>query len=90
MVDSVCKVGTRPRNSKVEMVMEGLDVVGATDGTVGVIGGAAETASGMGTSGAEVGDAGVGGIVSIGSLPCSVCTRVDYACSVYGGSVVAS
>ena len=86
MVDSVCKVGTRPRNSKVEMVMEGLDVVGATDGTVGVIGGAAETASGMGTSGAEVGDAETGGIVSIESSPYSIGTRVDCVCSVCGGS----
>ena len=31
VVDSVYKVGTRPRNSKAEMVMEGSDVVGATD-----------------------------------------------------------
>ena len=90
MMDSVCKVATRPRNSKAKMVMEGSDVVEATDGTVGVKEGATEIASSMGTSGAEVGDAGVGGIVSIGSLPCSVCTRVDYACSVCGGSVVAS
>ena len=72
MVDSVCKVATRPQNSEVEMVMEGSDVVGATNGIIGVIGGAAETASSMGTSGAEVGDAGAGGIVSIRSLPCSI------------------
>ena len=41
--------------------MEGSDVVGATDGTVGATWGATEVASGMGT----------GGIVSVGSLPCS-------------------
>ena len=33
VVDSVCKVDIRSRNSKAEMVMEGSDVVGATDGT---------------------------------------------------------
>ena len=86
MVDSVCKVATRPQNSEVEMVMEGLDVVGATDGTVGVKGGAVETTSGMGIGGAEVGDAGVGGVVSIRSSPCSVGTGVDCTCSVCGGS----
>ena len=72
MVDSVCKVATSPRNSEAEMVMEGSDVVGAIGGTVGDIGGAAEAALGMGTYGAEVSDAGAGGIVSIRSLPCSV------------------
>ena len=41
------------------MVMEGLDVVGAIDGTVGVKGGVVETALGMGIGGAEVSDAGV-------------------------------
>ena len=41
--------------------MEGSDVVGATGGTVGVTGGAAEVASSMGTS----------GIVFMGSSPCS-------------------
>ena len=66
--------------------MEGLDVVGATDGTVGVKGGAVETTSGMGIGGAEVGDAGVGGVVSVRSSPCSVGTRVDCAYSVCGGS----
>ena len=66
--------------------MEGSDVVGATDGIVGVKGGAAETASGMGTSCAEVGDAGASGIVFVGSSPCSVGTGVDCACSVCGGS----
>ena len=86
MVDSVCKVATRPRNSEAEMVMEGLDVVGATDGIVGVKGGVVETALGMGIGGAEVGDVGAGGIVSVGSLPCSVGTGVDCACSVCGGS----
>ena len=54
------------------MVMEGSDVVGATGGTVGDIGGAAKVALGMGTCGAEVGDAGVGSIVSSGSSPYSV------------------
>ena len=49
------------------MVMEGSDVVRATGGTVGVIGEAAEIASGMGIGGAEVGDVGKGGIVSVGS-----------------------
>ncbi|WKA03518.1 hypothetical protein VitviT2T_021621 [Vitis vinifera] len=68
------------------MVMEGSDVVGATDGTVGVKGGAVETASGMGTGCAEVGDAGAGGIVSVRSSPCSVGTGVDCICSVCGGS----
>ena len=65
-----------PRNSKVKMVMKGSNVVGATGGTIEVIGGAAEIASGMGT----------GGIVSFGSSPCSVGTRVDYAYSVCGGT----
>ena len=55
------------------MVLEGSDVVGAISGTIGVIGGATEVASGMGTGGAEVGNAGTGGIVSVGSLPSSVC-----------------
>ena len=55
------------------MVMEGSDVVGATDGTVGVIEGAAKTASGMGTGGVEVSDAGADGIVSVGSLSYFVC-----------------
>ena len=68
------------------MVMEGSDVVGATDGTVGVIEGAAKTASGMGTGGVEVGDVGAGGIVSVGSSPYFVGTGVDYVCSVCGGS----
>ena len=53
--------------------MKGSDEVGATGGTVGVIGRATEIASGMGTGGAEVGNAGTGGIVSVGSLPSSVC-----------------
>ena len=76
--------------------MEGSDVVGATGGTVGVIGGAAEIASGMGiggaevgnvgASGAEVGDVGASGIVFVGSSPCSVGTGVDYVCSVCGDS----
>ena len=86
MVDSVCKVATRPQNSEVEMVMEGSDVVGETCGIVGVIGGVAETASSMGTSGVEVGDVGAGGIVSVGSSPCSIGTGVDCVCSVRGGS----
>ena len=45
------------------MVMEGLDVVGVIGGTVGIIRGAVEVASGMGT----------GGIVPLGSSPYSVC-----------------
>ena len=53
-------------------MIEGLDVVEATGGIVGVIGGAAKVASGMGTSGAEVGDAGASGIVSVRSSPCFV------------------
>ena len=59
VVDSVYKVATMPRNFEAEIVMEGSDVVRVTGGTVGVIGGAAETTSGMGTGGAEVSDAGV-------------------------------
>ena len=43
--------------------MEGLDVKGPTGGTVGVVGGAAEVASGVGT----------GGAVSVGSSPYSAC-----------------
>ena len=86
MVDSVCKVATRPRKSEVEIVMEGSDVVGAIGGTVGVIGGATETSSGMGTGGAKGGDAGVGGIVSVESSSCSVGTGVHCVCSVCGGS----
>ena len=58
------------------MVMEGSDVVWTTGGTVGVIGGAAEIASGMGT----------GGIVSFGSSPCFVGIGVDYVYSARGGS----
>ena len=49
--------------------MEGSDVVGATGGTVGVTGGAAEVASGMGT----------GGIVFVESSPCSVCRGIGGA-----------
>ena len=49
--------------------MEGSDVVGATGGTVGVTGGAAEVASGMGT----------GGIVFMGSSPCSAYERIGDA-----------
>ena len=45
------------------MVMEGLDVKGPTGGTVGVVGGAAEVASGVG----------IGGAVCAGSSPCSGC-----------------
>ena len=86
MVDSVCKVATRPRNFEVEMVMEGSDVVGETCGIVGVIGGVAETASSMGTSGVEVGDVGAGGIVSVGSSPYFVGIGVDCACSACGGT----
>ena len=86
MVDSVYKVGTRLRNSEVEMVMEGSDVVGATGGIVGVIGEAVEAASSMAIGGAKVGDAGAGGIVSIRSSPCSVGTGVDCAYSVCGGT----
>ena len=86
VVDSVYKVAIRPWNSEAEMVMEGSDVVRATGGTVWVIGGAVETALGMGTCCAEVGDAGTSCIVSIGSSPYSVGTGVDYVCSVCGGS----
>ena len=66
--------------------MEGSDVLGAVDGIVGVKRGVAETTSSRGTGGAEVGDVGVGGIVFVGSSPCSIGTGVDYACSVCGGS----
>ena len=45
------------------MVIEGSDVIGATGGTVGVVGEAAEVALGVG----------IGGAVSTGSLPCSGC-----------------
>ena len=86
MVDSVCKVGTRLRNSEAKTVMEGSDVVRATDETVRVIGGAVETASSMDTGGAKVCDAEAGGIVSIGSSPYSIGTGVDCVCSVRGGS----
>ena len=43
--------------------MVGSDVVGTTGGTVGVVGGAAEVASGVG----------IGGAVCAGSSPCSSC-----------------
>ena len=66
--------------------MKGSDEVGATGGTVGVIGRATEIASGMGTGGAEVGDAGAGGIVSVGSSPYSVGIGVDCVCSICGDS----
>ena len=49
------------QNSEADMVMEGSDVVGATGETVGVVGGASEVDSGVGT----------GGAVSIGSSPYS-------------------
>ena len=68
------------------MVMEGSNVVGTTGGTVGVIGGVAKIASGMGTGGAGLGDAWASGIVSVGSLPCFVGTRVDCVCAARGGS----
>ena len=68
------------------MVLEGLDVVGATGGIVGVIREVVEAALGMGTGGAKVGDAGAGSIVSVGSSPYFVGTGVDYVCSVCGGS----
>ena len=68
------------------MVLEGSDVVGATGGIVGVIGEVAEAASGMSTGGAKVGDAGAGGIVSVGSSPCFVGIGVDCACSTCGGT----
>ena len=45
------------------MVMDDSDVVGATSGTVGVVGGAIEVASGVGT----------GCVVSVESSPCSGC-----------------
>ena len=64
--------------------MECSNVVGTTDGTIGVIGGTTEIASGMGIGGAEVGDAGVGGVVSIRSSPCSVGTGVDCAYCLWG------
>ena len=73
-------------NSKAKTVMEGSDVVGATDETVRVIGGAVETASSMDTGGAEVCDVEAGGIVSVESSPCFVGTGVDCVCSVCGGS----
>ena len=66
--------------------MKGSDEVGATDGTVGVIEGAAKTASGMGTGGVEVGDVGACGIVSVGSSPYSVGIGVDCVCSICGDS----
>ena len=43
------------------MVIEGSNVVGVTGGTVGVVGEAVEVALGVGT----------GGVVSVGSSPCS-------------------
>ena len=49
---SVC--GRQCLQGSYKMVMEGSDVIGATGGTVGDIGRAAEVASGMGTCGAEV------------------------------------
>ena len=73
---SVWKVCTIARNSEAEMVIEGSNVVGATDETTGVVGGAVEVALGMGTI---VGDVGVGGTVSVGSSSC-------YAWSAYGGT----
>ena len=51
------------QNSEADMVMEGSDVVGATGETVGVVGGASEVDSGVGT----------GGSVSIGSSSYSGC-----------------
>ena len=40
----------------------------------------------MSTGGAKVGDAGAGGIVSVGSSPCFVGIGVDCVCSAYGGT----
>ena len=68
------------------MVMDVSNVVGATGGTLGVVGGAAKVASSVGTGGAEVGDAGAGGIVSVGSSPYSVGIGVDCVCSICGDS----
>ena len=68
------------------MVLEGLDVVGATGGIVGVIREVVEAALGMGTGGAKVGDAGAGSIVSVGSSPYFVGIGVDCACSACGGT----
>ena len=51
------------------MVMDGSDVVDAIGGIVGVVGGAAEVALGVGT----------GGMVSAGSLPCSSCGGIGGA-----------
>ena len=51
------------RNYEADMVMEGSDVVDTAGGTVGVVGGAAEVALGVGT----------GGSVSIGSSSYSGC-----------------
>ena len=67
-------------------MLEGSNVVGATGGIVGFIGEVAEAASGMSTGGAKVGDAGAGGIVSVGSSPCFVGIGVDCVCSAYGGT----
>ena len=64
------------QNSEAKMVIEGSNVVGATGGTTGVVGGAVEVASSMGTI---VGDVGVGGTVFVGSSSC-------YAWSAYGGT----
>ena len=55
------------RNSIAEMVIEGSNVAGAIGGTIVVVWGAIEVASGMGT---VVRDAGIGGIVSMGSSSC--------------------
>ena len=63
VVVSVWKICIRLQNSEAEMVMEDSDVVGEIGGTIWVIEGAAEVASGLGT----------GGIVSVGSSPCSGC-----------------
>ena len=60
------------QNSMAEMVMEALDVEGASDEIAGVVGGAVKVAS-------SIGAAGAGGTNFVGSSSC-------YACLAYGGT----
>ena len=57
----------------------GVDVAGTTGGVSGVIRGAEDVASGMGTI---KGAAGAGGMISVGISACCACG----GCSSYGGS----
>lgn len=75
VVVHVWKVDTRAQNSGAEMVIEGSDAGAISGGTT-------EVASSMGTECAEVEGAGAAGVLSEGSLLCSVGKEETWACLV--------